>query len=98
MNPKQTIEQVEKEEIVLIDVREKDEWDAGHIQGALHIPLGELEAGAGVIPRNLPIFTYCQSGSRADWAENKLHELGFSNARNMGGILEWQRNGGELVK
>ncbi len=101
MNPKQISKLIESGEIVIIDVREKDEWNAGHIQGALHIPLGELEREVDVvktIPKNLPIYTYCQSGGRAGWAENKLHELGFSNARNMGGVVEWQKNGGELVK
>lgn len=101
MNPKQIIEQIEKGEIVLIDVREKDEWDAGHIQGAIHISLGELEAEADILktlPKNLQIYTYCQSGSRAGRAEYKLRELGFSNVKNLGGVTEWQRNGGELVR
>ncbi len=49
MDPKQISAQIKNGKIILIDVREKNEWDAGHIQGALHIPLGELEAEADVV-------------------------------------------------
>lgn len=50
-----------------IDVREKDEWDLGHLDGALHLPLSELQAGKipEDLPRDIPLYLYCARGRRA---------------------------------
>jgi predicted sulfurtransferase len=50
---------VEKGEAVIIDVRSKDAWDMGHIQGAIHVPLAELEARLSQIPKDKLIAAYC---------------------------------------
>ena len=50
---------LEKNEITLIDVRLKEGWDAGHIKGAIHIPLASVESYLSYIPRDKPIVTYC---------------------------------------
>ena len=50
---------LEKNEVTLIDVRLKEGWDAGHIKGAMHIPLASVEAYLSYIPRDKPIVTYC---------------------------------------
>jgi len=98
MNPRVINQQVENNEIVLIDVREDSEWNGGHINGALHIALGDLniETTKG-ISKDKPLYVYCRSGKRAGEAELKLKELGFSKAEKLGGIIEWQENGGILV-
>lgn len=50
---------LEKNEVTLIDVRLKEGWDAGHIRGAMHIPLASVESYLSYIPRDKPIVTYC---------------------------------------
>ena len=52
-------QRVEKNEVTLIDVRLKEGWDAGHIKGAMHIPLASIESYLSYIPRDKPIVTYC---------------------------------------
>jgi hydroxyacylglutathione hydrolase len=99
MSPAVINEQVKNKEIVLLDVREDSEWDAGHIAGAEHIALGNINSETTKnIPRDVLVYTYCRSGKRAKEAETKLQELGFSKAEDLGGIIYWQERGGELVK
>ncbi len=103
INKKMSPEQIEKEvangEAVLVDVREESEWQAGHIAGAQLMPLPSLNAETTKnLPKDLPIYLYCRSGRRAGTAEALLQSLGFAKAKNIGGIIEWQENGGELVK
>src|SRR5919112_4374264 len=66
---------------VLIDVRENDEWDAGHIPGAKHVPRGHLESRIeGAVPdRSEHIVLYCASGNRSALAAKTLEELGYEN-------------------
>jgi sulfur-carrier protein adenylyltransferase/sulfurtransferase len=77
----------------LIDVREQVEWDAGHIPGALFIPLGQLgdEIGAAVPDKDSEIIMQCRSGARSGRGTDLLQQLGYTNVVNMaGGILQWQ--------
>ncbi len=98
-NSKRIAEQLRKGEIVLLDVREESEWNEGHIAGAKHIPLNNLDiTTTESIDRAIPLYIYCRSGKRAKEAEDKLKELGFSRAESIGGVIDWQENGGELVK
>lgn len=99
MDPEIISQQVENNEITLLDVREDSEWNEGHIKGALHIALGDLniETTKG-ISKDTPLYIYCRSGRRAGEAEIKLKELGFNNAEKLGGIIEWQEKGGTLVQ
>jgi molybdopterin/thiamine biosynthesis adenylyltransferase len=84
--------------IVLVDVRESTEWDAGHIPGAKHVPRGYLESrieGAVGADRDQEIVVYCASGQRSALAVNTLKtELGFTNVKSMtGGITLWKDRG-----
>ena len=98
MDPSVVSKQVEKNEIVLLDVRESNEWNEGHIKGALHIALGDLNIKTtNNIPKDKPLYVYCRSGRRAGEAVIKLKTLGFDNVENMGGVVEWQGKGGLLV-
>ena len=77
----------------LIDVREQVEWDAGHIPGALFIPLGQLdqEIAAAVPDKDTEIIMQCRSGARSGRGTDLLQQLGYTNVVNMaGGILQWQ--------
>src|SRR6201995_5755913 len=83
---------------VLLDVREADEWDAGHIPGAKHIPRGYLESRVeGVIgsDRSQKVVVYCASGQRSALAANTLKELlGYEDVASMnGGITLWKDRG-----
>src|SRR3982751_1987 len=87
--------------IVLLDVRESDEWDAGHIPGAKHVPRGYLESRVeGVVgaDRDQRVVIYCASGQRSALAANTLKELlGYENVASMnGGITLWKDRGYEV--
>jgi len=77
-------------EFLLLDVRQPEEHEAGHILGATLIPLGELEARQGELDRNKKIITYCRSGHRSMAAAIALCGLGFNGVQHLdGGILDW---------
>jgi rhodanese-related sulfurtransferase/rubrerythrin len=77
-------------EFILLDVRQPEEYEAGHIPGAKLIPLGELEARQAELDRGKKIITYCRSGHRSMAAAIALCGLGFEGIYHMdGGILNW---------
>src|SRR3954470_15988486 len=89
--------------VVLLDVRESEEWDAGHIPGAKHVPRGYLESrveGAIGSDRDQRVIIYCASGQRSALAANTLKELlGYENVASMnGGITLWKDRGYEVEK
>lgn len=76
---------------ILVDVRQPEEYDAGHIPGAAFIPLGVLEQRQGELDRSKKIITYCRSGKRSMGAAVLLCGLGFKEVFSMeGGILGWR--------
>ena len=83
--------------VTLIDVRETEEWDRGHIPGAVHVPRGYLESriDGAVADRDAPVVLYCASGQRSALAANTLTELlGYCDVRSMtGGITLWKDRG-----
>jgi sulfur-carrier protein adenylyltransferase/sulfurtransferase len=86
--------------VVLVDVRESEEWDAGHIPGAKHVPRGYLESRieGAVADRDQRVVIYCASGQRSALAANTLREqLGYENVASMnGGITLWKDRGYEV--
>jgi molybdopterin/thiamine biosynthesis adenylyltransferase/rhodanese-related sulfurtransferase len=89
-------ELVDAGEPVVVDVREQDEWDEGHIPGALHIPRGYLESR---IERAAPdlsgqVLLYCSAGNRSAFAAKTLEEMGYEDVVSLaGGFTDWKRNG-----
>lgn len=84
----------------LLDVREGDEWDQGHLDKAVFIPRGFLEVKADKIltDRNQPIVVYCAGGTRSAFAAKTLQDLGYSEVYSMrGGFTEWKNNGMPFV-
>jgi sulfur-carrier protein adenylyltransferase/sulfurtransferase len=80
----------------LVDVRERDEWDEGHIPGAVHIPRGYLESRIeqAALDRARPLIVYCASGSRSAFAARTLQELGYEQVSSLaGGFTDWKQNG-----
>ena len=76
---------------VILDVRSKKEYDAGHIPGAISIPNEDIGSEK---PDKLPdsaqvILVYCRSGNRSRQASQKLAELGYTNVYDFGGINDW---------
>ena len=82
---------------VLLDVRESHEWRSGHAPKARHIPLGQLGARAGELPRNREIFVVCRSGARSTRAAKMLSEQRGDVANVKGGMSAWARAGLPLV-
>lgn len=80
------------EPLTLIDVREPNEWDLGHIAGARLIPVNTIQARAGELSTADEIVLYCRSGARSARALQSLRDLGFRKLWNLqGGILAWGR-------
>lgn len=80
------------DEHVLIDVRERDEWDAGHIDDAIHIPRGFLEfkIEQAVPDKNAEIVVHCASGGRSALSVQALRKMGYLNVKNLeGGYTEY---------
>ena len=80
----------EKDRIIL-DVRSREEYDQGHIPGAILIPDTEIEAkAADLLPdKDQLILVYCRSGRRSKLAAQSLADLGYTDIREFGGILDW---------
>jgi molybdopterin/thiamine biosynthesis adenylyltransferase/rhodanese-related sulfurtransferase len=81
---------------VLLDVREHEEWQEGHLPGALHVPRGNLESRVeALLPdKDADIVVYCAAGHRSAFAVKTLEALGYGSLRSMaGGFTDWKRNG-----
>lgn len=77
---------------VVVDVREPYEWHAGHIDGARHIPLGDIANRLGELPRDAEIVLYCEAGGRSARALDIVRDAGFARAKHLkGGYLAWAR-------
>jgi adenylyltransferase/sulfurtransferase len=82
----------EMTDAVLVDVREKYEWDQGYIEGAQLIPMGQIERNLEAIPKDRDVVLYCRSGARSAHALEFLRAKGFHRARHLkGGYLAWMR-------
>lgn len=82
---------------ILLDVRRIDEFEAGHIPGAINIPNESIgtEEIAELPDKNQTIYVYCRSGNRSKQAANKLVQLGYTNVIEFGGIIDYS---GEVEK
>ncbi len=83
-------------EAVIVDVRDKDEWDEGHIPGAIHLSRGtiELDIEEKVPDSNAMIITHCGGGGRSALAADSLQKMGYKNVRSMaGGFKAWKAAG-----
>ena len=85
---------------LFVDVREPDEWEEGHIPGAVYVPRGRLESRIeGLIPdKSRPLVVYCSVGARSAFATKALTEMGYRDVLNLGGgFADWKRNGFEVT-
>lgn len=88
----QAAEYMEYEEgYILLDVRTREEYDGGHIPGAVCIPHEEIKEKAEMLlpDKEQMIYVYCRSGNRSKQAAQALCDLGYTNITEIGGILDW---------
>lgn len=78
-----------RHEFQLVDVREHDEWDAGHIHEAVHIPMGELGARQDELAQDRPIVAVCRSGNRSGQVVQALSRAGYEAENLDGGMQAW---------
>jgi len=82
----------ENEDIIILDVRTEDEYQEGHIEGAILIPDNEITEKAEDIlaDKSETILVYCRSGRRSANASKELSDLGYTNIYDFGGINDWE--------
>ena len=100
-NMENTYQQITQEEakdmmdagdVIVLDVREQSEFDAGHIPGAVLLPVGTIakDTAAAAIPEmDAVVLVYCRSGNRSKTASKALVDLGYTNIYEFGGINTW---------
>ena len=82
------------DQIQLVDCREPYEWNAGRVEGAIHIPLNSLMAGGGPpLDQSKPVAVICRSGNRSELGSMMLQARGFEAYNVEGGMEEWAREG-----
>ena len=87
--------------VQLLDVRTQEEFDEGHISGALLVDVNDsafVENALAVIDRQRPVAVYCRSGRRSARAASQLANQGLTVTNLNGGVIAWQDNGKTLVK
>jgi rhodanese-related sulfurtransferase len=85
-------------EPLLLDVREDDEWAAGHVDGAVHIPMSGLMARLDEVPKDGDVVVMCKVGGRSAQVTAFLTQRGWPNVRNLdGGIVAWVAAGRPIV-
>lgn len=77
---------------LLLDVRTPEEFAAGHIEGAVNIPVHELEGKLAAVPakKDQPVVVYCRSGHRSESAKGILEKAGFTKVKNLGPMTAWK--------
>lgn len=81
------------DDVFLLDVREPDEWEAGHAPGARHIPLGDLSARSAEVPRDTVIYVICRAGMRSARAAQALTSAGWQALNVDDGMQGWETAG-----
>jgi rhodanese-related sulfurtransferase len=88
--PHQMMERINKGEVLeILDVREPDEWESGHIPGAKHIPLSVIAKALSELDPKKETFVVCRSGGRSSMACDFLSSMGYNVVNMPGGMLEW---------
>lgn len=84
---------------LLVDVRQTEEWAQGHVPGARHIPLGELDRRVRELPQDAEVLLLCARGNRGARATALLQRTGFPPAASVaGGIVAWAERGLPLTR
>ena len=86
------------QDAVMLDVREPDEWQAGHVADATWVPMGELAARQDEIPKDRFLVVACRSGNRSARVTQALVAAGYDAANLVGGLQAWAEAGQPLVR
>ena len=73
----------------LLDVRTAAEYRSGHVDGAINIPVGEIDRVKGVINPGAAVIVYCRSGARSARAASRMKGLGYDDVHDLGSIANW---------
>lgn len=85
-------EMMDSQDVIILDVREQNEYDSGHIPGAVLLPVGTIDettAAEVISEKDSTVLVYCRSGNRSKTASSTLAELGYTNIYEFGGINTW---------
>ncbi|GFG53806.1 sulfurtransferase [Mycolicibacterium agri] len=85
------------ESVVLLDVREDDEWQRGHAEGAIHIPMGQVPARMSEIDPNAKLFVVCHLGGRSMRVAGYLAQNGYAPINVAGGMQAWVDAGRPVI-
>lgn len=99
VTPEQVQEmQARNEAVIYLDVREPNEWNLGHLPGAIHLPRGNLEGKVeAMIPRDKRVVIYCARGNRSALAALTMKQMGYENVSSMArGIQGWADINGDI--
>ena len=90
------VEAVKNKSAFIVDVRERNEFMSGHIEGAINVPMSGFDAKR--VPKGKPVIVYCLSGARSAMAQRMLAQAGYEDVKNYrSGIGVWRMHGGKLV-
>lgn len=84
--------------VVLLDIREDDEWEQGHAPGAVHIPMADVPARLEEIDMDADLFVVCRQGGRSIRVVQYLNQVGFEAVNVSGGMVAWQKAGRPLTR
>ncbi|MEZ6209422.1 MAG: rhodanese-like domain-containing protein [Candidatus Paceibacterota bacterium] len=99
MEIEKIIQDVKTGKAIILDVREREEWDEGHIKGAMHYSLGRIQRGEiPAIPKDILIYTHCRAGVRGAEAAEALMNAGFTQVVCLGGYEDWKSAGGNVIE
>jgi rhodanese-related sulfurtransferase len=85
------------DDLVILDVREPAEWEAGHIEKAIHLPLMQLPGRVAEIPADRPLLVVCRVGARSAQATAFLQAQGLDAVNLSGGMQAWEADGRSMV-
>ena len=83
---------------LIVDVRTEEEYNGGHLEGAVLLPVQDLEERMDELPKDKPIIVYCRSGARSRNASETLIANGYTMVYDMGGISSWEADGYPVVR
>lgn len=91
LSPEEAKRRMEENSAALVlDVRTQEEYDEGHVPGAICLPNEEITADMPIVfDKDTEILLYCYSGHRSAEAQEKLKKMGYTNVSNFGGIIDW---------
>jgi rhodanese-related sulfurtransferase len=93
LDPSEVARRVAEDQMLLVDIREQYEWDAGHVPGARHVEIERVASQAPTIPSDRPIAFLCRGGVRAGMVATAFRAIGYDAYNVRGGFTRWFEDG-----